>query len=209
MAKHYKPNVAYELLIDGKYHYYGSHCRKAPYIYGSTIKANSGNRLVPLVNNKKISREEYNSRVKLVNVWEFDTPAEAWKKESELVDYGKRSFGPLCFNVMEGNNKKYSVPDEHKESMRKINKLSWERRFNEDPSIRQKFIEAGKKGLKNNPVLLKSRKVSQYDGDVFIASYPSLMEAERRTGIDNRNIARAANGKYHTAGGFRWIFGTP
>lgn len=208
MAKHYKPNVAYELLIDGKYHYYGSHCRKAAYIYASTIKANSGNRLAPLANSGHMSREDYNSRVQLVNVWEFDTPAEAWEKESELVDYGKKNYGPLCFNVMEGNNRNYSVPEDHKEALSEILKMSYKRMFDENPNIRQKFVEAGKKGIKNNSALLKSKKIEQYKGETLVAVYPSIREASRATGIDNRNISKVAQHRKKTAGGFRWEFQT-
>ena len=94
MKKLYLPNVAYELLIDGKYHYYGSHCRSKK-IYESQIKANSGNKLAAACNRGELSRAEYNTRVEVINVWEFNTAEEALDKELELITSGKQQYGDL------------------------------------------------------------------------------------------------------------------
>lgn len=47
--------------------------------------------------------------------------------------------------------------------------------------------------------------VSQYSkDDEFIASYKSIIEAERSTGVHNPNITKVLKGKRKTAGGFIW-----
>ena len=55
----------------------------------------------------------------------------------------------------------------------------------------------------NNP--RKSKRVIQYtlDGD-FVSEYPSQFEAMRQTGICNRDISAACNGKRKHAGGYKW-----
>lgn len=57
----------------------------------------------------------------------------------------------------------------------------------------------------NNPAL--SRVVSQYtlNGE-FVASYPSIREAERITGIDNTMISRVCRGKSKFAKGYVWKY---
>lgn len=57
----------------------------------------------------------------------------------------------------------------------------------------------------NNPVL--SRVVLQYtlNGE-FVASYPSIREAERITGIDNTMISRVCRGKSKFAKGYVWKY---
>lgn len=48
-------------------------------------------------------------------------------------------------------------------------------------------------------------KVSQYSKDgSFIASYSSIIEAERVTGVHNPNITKVLKGKRKSAGGFIW-----
>lgn len=39
-------------------------------------------------------------------------------------------------------------------------------------------------------------------------TYPSIIEAERQTGINNANINRCCRGKLHTAGGYHWKYAT-
>ena len=48
-------------------------------------------------------------------------------------------------------------------------------------------------------------KVSQYSKDgKFIASFDSIIEAERTTGVHNPNITKVLKGKRNSAGGFIW-----
>ncbi len=52
-----------------------------------------------------------------------------------------------------------------------------------------------------------SKPVNQYTKNMdFIASYHSISEADRQTGIDFRNISAVLNGKRKTTGGFIWRF---
>ena len=64
-------------------------------------------------------------------------------------------------------------------------------------------------GLRNK--LTKSKAVNQFTIDgIFIAQDPSIREAERQTGIDNRWISGVCKGKYgyKTAGGYLWEYTT-
>ena len=59
------------------------------------------------------------------------------------------------------------------------------------------------KTLTNNPET--SRKVLQFTKDgMFVAEYPSIMEAKRLLGICNGHISQCCNGKRKTAGGYCW-----
>lgn len=48
--------------------------------------------------------------------------------------------------------------------------------------------------------------VQQTKQGVFVASYGSVCEAERVTGIRNANIVQCCKGKLKTAGGFVWVY---
>lgn len=53
----------------------------------------------------------------------------------------------------------------------------------------------------------KGKAVVQYTtGGVFLAEYPSIMEAGRVTGIDFSNISKVCRGKKKTAGGYLWLY---
>ena len=202
-AKHYKPNVAYELLIDGKYRYYGSHCRKKDFLYESEIRQLSGNALAVLHNTGVMSKEEYNNRTETLYIWEFDSPEEALERETELILIGKYLYGDLCLNKMIGNNKSYIIPDDIKDKIRAANKNY----HKNNPSIRAFYVECGYKGMERNPHKA-AKKVAQIDKDTgeIIKVYKSINEASRETGADHRNITRAASGKYKIVGGFKWKY---
>ena len=54
----------------------------------------------------------------------------------------------------------------------------------------------------------RSKQVQQFDkktGDL-LATFPSIKEAERRTGIAQENICHACKGRYMSAGGFVWKY---
>lgn len=63
-------------------------------------------------------------------------------------------------------------------------------------------IRCRNRGLPSN-----TKPVSQYslDGEL-IARYPSIMEAERRTGINSSNINSCARHIHHQMGGYVWRF---
>ena len=53
----------------------------------------------------------------------------------------------------------------------------------------------------------KSKAVIQMDMDGnTISEYPSVIEAQRATGTNRYQIRMCCNGKYKTAGGYRWKF---
>lgn len=58
----------------------------------------------------------------------------------------------------------------------------------------------------NNPK--RSKQVQMFDkstGDL-LTTFPSIKEAERRTGIAQENICHACKGRYMSAGGFVWKY---
>lgn len=168
-VKHYKNNLAYELLIDGKYHYYGSHCcSEKRLIKACNIIADSGNALNTQRHRHEITGDEYRSRVKLIMVWEFDTPEEALAKEAELITASYENDREHCFNKEIGNNKEFKY-----------------RGVSECKSIRQLSL----------------------DGEE-IATYVSIRDAERQTGLKRQNLINCAQHKkgWKTAGGFKWEY---
>lgn len=52
----------------------------------------------------------------------------------------------------------------------------------------------------------KRKSVLQFLDGELIKTYPSIAEAERQTGIDNRSISACCKGKYKTAGGYVWRY---
>ena len=52
----------------------------------------------------------------------------------------------------------------------------------------------------------KSVKMFDKSTGELLATFPSLMEAERVTGIDNRNISKCCMGKYKSSGGYIWRY---
>ena len=61
-------------------------------------------------------------------------------------------------------------------------------------------------GTRNERIIEKCGKpVIQYtlNGE-FVAEYPTLKNAERKTGIYSTNISSCCNGKYKTSGGYIW-----
>ena len=52
-----------------------------------------------------------------------------------------------------------------------------------------------------------SKPVQQFSKDgTFVAVWPSTIEAERVTGIYHSAICSCCNGRYHTAGGYKWRY---
>ena len=52
----------------------------------------------------------------------------------------------------------------------------------------------------------KSVKMFDKSTGELLATFPSLMEAERVTGIDNRNISKCCTVKYKSSGGYIWRY---
>ena len=202
----YLPNVAYMMIIDKQYVYFGSHSRNKSFIYESTIKANSGNRLARECNLGLISREEYNARVELVKVWEFPTKREALEMEKALIKYGKETYGDKCFNVFEGNNETYIVPDEHKRKMKDVGKQAYQKQLERNPKIRDFYVECGNKNPNIKTPFYACKPVEQYKDGVLIATFPSTSNASKETGVDEANMRKVLKGRKRMAGGFEWRY---
>ena len=56
---------------------------------------------------------------------------------------------------------------------------------------------------KDNP---KSKIVLQIKDEKVVAKFYGIGDAERKTGISNGSISRCCNGKYKTAGGYKWRY---
>lgn len=58
----------------------------------------------------------------------------------------------------------------------------------------------------NNPKL--SKQIQQLDKKTgkLLATFPSIIEAERVTGINDGNICSCLKGRYKSAGGYRWRY---
>lgn len=97
-VKHYKPNVVYELLIHGVYHYAGCHCVSGDHLVYGKIIHNSGNYLTVALKKGLITRKEYEESIELINVWEFDTRQEALDFETLKIQELKEKYGDLCKN---------------------------------------------------------------------------------------------------------------
>ena len=180
-VKHYSPNVAYELLIDGQYKYYGSHCSKEDYLRPLQIMYGSGNRLKTKYYRHEISADEYKERVKLVNVWEFDTPEEALTKEKKLIESCYENDREHCYNLLLGNNHDIKLSESRRTALIKHNIAKM------NTAARKKIRQLDKNGDE-------------------LAVYFSVREAAKQLNLWESNISRALTTKNHTAGGYRWEY---
>ena len=104
---------------------------------------------------------------------------EANKKEEELIKEYNTTNDSNGYNIAYGG-------DNHAQSEEAIYKMKMAKDRN-----------------KNNYDFYK--EVFQYDKDGhFIEKFKSIREAERKTGINRRNISSCCNGKAKSAGGFLW-----
>lgn len=113
-------------------------------------------------------------------------------------------FIAMCFIPNPNNLPEVNHKNEIKDDNR-VENLEWcDRKYNINYGTRKVRAARSMVGKNiNHPTF--SKPVSQYtkDGE-FIATYPSIMEAERQTGICNGNISACCNGRYKSAGGFIW-----
>lgn len=84
--------------------------------------------------------------------------------------------------------------------------------------VRRKISEGNKGRILSDEQRLKLSKahdnvkiaVSQYTKEgVYIASYDSSLEAQRKTGVHNNHIVLCCRGQRKSAGGFKWAFKNP
>ena len=75
---------------------------------------------------------------------------------------------------------------------------------------KENIRHAIKTGLRNAGQPFNNKRsiaVAQYDVNMnLLRVYPSIMEAERQTGIPNRNIALCCRGKHKRTGGYIWKY---
>lgn len=128
LQKRFKPNVVYELLIHGIYHYAGCHCTSRNYLYASAIINDSGNYLARARDNGFITLQEYRECVELVNVWEFDTKEEAQNFETLKIQELREKYSDLCKNkALYGNQNStkgcsFTRSEEYKRKLSETNK---------------------------------------------------------------------------------------
>lgn len=122
--RHYKPNVVYELLIHGVYHYTGCHCLNKSFIYRCDVWMNSGNYLAMARDKGLITPQEYKECVELINVWEFDTKEEAQEFERIKIQESKEKYGDLCKNKALFGNRHGSCGCKWDERLRKKHSIS-------------------------------------------------------------------------------------
>jgi hypothetical protein len=89
----------------------------------------------------------------------------------------------------------------------RLDNLEWttrsENHFHRYNVLKQKGVNFGKTGAAN----WKSKKVHQLDlNGNFLKSYPAVMEAMRKTNINEASIRGCICGKQKTAGGYKWKY---
>lgn len=140
------------------------------------------------------------------------TKEEACQKEIELIARYKSNQREFGYNIENGGNAIGKISEETKAYLREINlgkhhtKESCEKmsksRKGQIPWNKGKHMPAGtgkKAGLK------QSIKTYQFSKEgKFIATYKSVREASRITGLQSGAIGLCCNGKLKTVGGYVW-----
>jgi hypothetical protein len=137
----------------------------------------------------------------------------------KIMTGGKRHGYILMFLSKEGSRKTFAahrlvaqvfIPNpENKPSVNHINGNKQDNRVCnlEWNTYKENTNHAIKTGLWDHKNNKTSIPVIQYDTDMnVIKTYPSMMEAERQTGIPNRNIAMCCRGKFKRIGGYIWKY---
>ena len=148
------------------------------------------------------------------------TKEEAMSIERELIARYKSNDQEYGYNVSSGGESSSGYRHTEEEKQRIANSLRGvkhteercrkqsisKKRQWEDPEYRKRMTEVhlGKQRGANSPC---SKPVNQYSlqGE-FITRHEGLTEAERKTGIDRRQIADCCHGKQKTAHGYKWAF---
>lgn len=154
--------------------------------------------------------------------------------EKEYIKKYKTLVKENGYNILEGGNSYRDVTEKDRNAIKEGQKRSekWKKALEEkrigrknckhSDEDKKKISESLKKYYKNNSnskvsvniekhrqIMAKAvgRKVDQYDKDgKFIKTYDSISEAERNTGVSNKNIAHVLRGRSQTAGGYCWQY---
>lgn len=129
--------------------------------------------------------------------------------EKDLIAFNKAKG--ISYNITDGGDGRLGTTFNHSEESKHLISINHRRVQTEATKKKISNLQLGKKFPQWRKDLLSkahnSEKISvkQYSKDgILIASYNSIMDAERSTGIANGNISAACRGKYKTAGGFIW-----
>lgn len=156
------------------------------------------------------------------------------KYEIEYIKKYKTLVRENGYNILTGGNSYRDITEKDKNAIKNgiRNSDKWKKALEEKRIGRKncKHTEEDKKkisdGVKryydNNPnykpklniekhreIMAKTvgKKIDQYDKDgKFIKTYNSISEAERITGVSNKNIAHVLRGRSQTAGGYSWQY---
>lgn len=154
---HYKPNVTYELLIHGVYHYIGCHTVKSSFLWESQILHGSGNYLKFAYVDKLITSQEYRSSVVFLWIKEFDTKEEALQNEILEIQKCKESYGDLCLNRAlfgnRGGSRGVTVTTKTREKLRE---KSTGRVWSEETKRKWKEANKGKHHYTNGIINVRS-----------------------------------------------------
>jgi len=162
----------------------------------------------------------------------ISTYDEACQREIYYIDHFK-SLGFDLTNMATGGNKNKKMSEESRKRMSESQKKRYEtfklklsdetkqilrsssiERF-KNPEEREKLRIANKRyedsktpEQKLNDILIQdSKQVYQYDKDMnLIEIFPSIRDAERKTGFDRGNIAKCCKNKVVFVGGYVWRF---
>ncbi len=135
---------------------------------------------------------------------------EACEKEKEFIAlYGRTNLnkGSLC-NLTDGGEGLINPSEETRDKKRKsmIGKNLGSSNGMTKLENRIK-VSNSKKGRFTGKESFVSRSVNCYDlSGTLIATYDSIIEAERQTGIKNPNISKVCKGLRKTAGNFIWKY---
>lgn len=129
--------------------------------------------------------------------------------EKDLIAFNKAKG--ISYNITDGGDGRLGTTFNHSEESKHLISINHRRVQTEATKVKISKAQLGKKFSQGRKNLLQEAhnfervKVEQYSkNSIFIASYNSIMDAERATGVKSGNISAACRGKIRTAGGYIW-----